>query len=337
MAHLARAIVAVVTVVGVLVGQAAVAGCGTSAVAPGPVRGDRAQGGADDGAPGRLVVVATFTVLADVVAVVGGEDVTVGSITGPGMNVHGYEPTPDDLRRAAGADLVVANGLGLESWLHDLVDPLGVPVVAVGEAVDPLPVRGSDGETAELAHNPHVWMSPHTGRSYVAAVADALAAADPTHAEGYARRAATLTDELTHLAQELELAVAGLPPEHRVLVTCEGAFSYLARDAGLREAYLWPVNAERQGTPRQAARVIDTVRRDEVPAVFCEWTVPTTAQRQVARETGARFAGELYVDSLTGPDGPVPTYLDLLRHDIALIAEGLAGDAAGDAAGDGAG
>lgn len=273
-----------------------------------------------------LVVVATFTVLADVAAVVGGDDVVVTSVTGPGMNVHGYEPTPDDLRRAAAADLVVANGLGLETWLHDLIDPLGVPVVVVGDAIDPLPIRGRANETGGLAHNPHAWMSPRAGQSYVRAVADALAAADPANADDYATRAADLVARLAELEQELVDAVAALPADRRVLVTCEGAFSYLARDVGLREAYLWSVNAERQGTPRQAARVIDTVREAKVPAVFCEWTVPPTAQQQVARETGARFAGELYVDSLTGPDGPVPTYLDLLRYDAALIAEGLAGE-----------
>lgn len=283
---------------------------------------DAREGSAD----ARFVVVATFTVLADVAAVVGGDDVVVGSVTGPGMNVHGYEPTPDDLRRAAEADLVVANGLGLETWLHDLIDPLGVPVVVVGDAVDPLPIHGSANETGGLAHNPHAWMSPRAGQAYVRAVADALAGADPANAEDYAARAADLVAELADLEQELTAAVAALPEDRRVLVTCEGAFSYLARDVGLREAYLWPVNAERQGTPRQAARVIDTVREAQVPAVFCEWTVPPTAQQQVARETGARFAGELYVDSLTGPDGPVPTYLDLLRYDAALIADGLAGE-----------
>lgn len=281
---------------------------------------------ADGPAGGPLVVVATFTVLADIVATVGGDDVDVSSVTGSGMNVHGYEPTPDDLRRAAGADLVVANGLGLETWLHDLVDPLGVPVVRVGEAVEPLPIRGSATETGGLAHNPHAWMSPQAGQAYVGAVADALVRADPADADDYAARAEALVAELADLEQELAEAVAALPADRRVLVTCEGAFSYLARDVGLREAYLWPVNAERQGTPRQAARVIDTVRRRSVPAVFCEWTVPATAQRQVARETGARFAGELYVDALSGPDGPVPTYLDLLRHDAALIVDGLAGE-----------
>jgi manganese transport system substrate-binding protein len=313
-----RARAAVLVVGALATGQLAACSAGGR---PSPAVDVRA--GSSDGA---LDVVATFTVLADVVTVVGGDDVVVGSVTGPGMNVHGYEPTPDDLRRAAAADLVVANGLGLETWLHDLIDPLGVPVVVVGDAVDPLPIRGPLHETGGLAHNPHAWMSPRAGQAYVAAVADALAAADPANAGDYAARAAGLSAQLADLAVELEAAVAALPQERRVLVTCEGAFSYLARDVGLQEAYLWPVNAERQGTPRQAARVIDTVREAEVPAVFCEWTVPSTAQRQVARETGARFAGELYVDSLTGPDGPVPTYLELLRYDAELIARGLAGE-----------
>lgn len=292
--------------------------CAPAPGAPAPSPDPRER---STGAP--LVVVATFSVLADVVAVIGGEDVLAGSITGPGMNVHGYEPTPEDLRRAAAADLVVANGRGLETWLHDLVDPLGVPVAVVADAVEPLPVQGSAAERGGSVHNPHVWMSPRTGQSYAAAVADALSSADPAHAAGYRARAAGLSAQLEDLATELDAAVATLPSDRRVLVTCEGAFSYLARDAGLREVYLWPVNAERQGTPRQTARVIDTVREAQVPAVFCEWTVPATAQQQVARETGARYAGDLYVDALSGPEGPASTYLDLLRHDVALIVSAL--------------
>ncbi len=286
--------------------------------------------GAEPPRPDRpIVVVATFTVLADVVAQVGGPRVAVSAITGPGMNVHGYEPTPDDLRRAAEADLVVANGLGLEVWLHDLVDPLGVPVVTVADRVEPLPVRGTAAELGGLVHNPHAWMSPRAGRAYVAAVADALGGADPVHAAEYAVRAAAYGDRLDRIADRLEEGLDGVPPGRRTLVTCEGAFSYLARDAGLDEVYLWPVNAERQGTPRQVARVIDTVRARDVPAVFCEWTVSPTAQREVAREAGARFGEKLYVDSLTGPDGPVPTYLDLLDHDVDLILAGLTGAADG--------
>jgi len=308
---------------GAFVAAVALSGCttaGAGAVAPGDT-----PAGPSDG--DRLVVVATFTVLADIVAEVGGPHVSTSSITGPGMNVHGYEPTPDDLRRAATADLVVANGLGLEVWLHDLVDPLGVPVVVVGERIDPLPVHGTAAELGGLVHNPHAWMSPRAGRTYVAAVADALGEVDPVHAADYAVRAGKYTERLVELEARLTEGLAALPPGARTLVTCEGAFSYLTRDTGLEEAYLWPVNAERQGTPRQVARVIDTVRARDVPAVFCEWTVSPTAQRQVARESGATFAGELYVDSLTAADGPVPTYLDLLSHDIDLILAGLSGDA----------
>ena len=302
----------------------ALAGCGAFGVAgPADPAAHGARLGDDDG--GSLVVVATFTVLADIVAQVGGSHVTTTSITGPGMNVHGYEPTPDDLRRAAGADLIVANGLGLEVWLHDLVDPLGVPTVVVGDRIDPLPVHGTAAELGGLVHNPHAWMSPRAGRAYVAAVADALGEVDPANAADYEVGAEAYAEQLGELEERLADGLAGLPPGARTLVTCEGAFSYLTRDTGLTEAYLWPVNAERQGTPRQVARVIDTVRARDVPAVFCEWTVSPTAQRQVARESGAAFAGELYVDSLTGPDGPVPTYLDLLAHDIDLILAGLSG------------
>lgn len=272
------------------------------------------------------VVLTTFTVLADMASVVGGPDVQVESITGPGMEIHGYEPTPDDLRRAAGADLLLANGLGLEAWLEALVAPLDLPTVVLTDGIDPLPIGGADSAAADgttHAANPHAWMSPRVGRQYVAAIAEALADLDPEHAVDYADRAWRYAVELDAVQTDLVERLAGLPSEHRLLVTCEGAFSYLARDAGLQEAYLWPVNAERQGTPRQVASVIRAVREAAVPAVFCESTVSATAQRQVAREVGARFGGVLYVDSLSGPDGPVPTYLDLLRHDIDVIALGL--------------
>ena len=271
------------------------------------------------------MVVATFTVLADLVAQVAGPQVQVTSIVGPGMNVHGYEPSPDDLRRVAEADLVFANGLGLETRLTDLVTPLGVPIVVLSDGIEPLPIHGSAAETGGLAHNPHAWMSPRAGRAYVAAVVDALAAADPAGAAGYAERGDALAAELSGIETELAGRLASVPAERRVLVTCEGAFSYLVRDLGLREAYLWPVNSERQGTPRQVASVIDTVREAGVPAVFCESTIAPTAALQVARETGARFGGELYVDSLSAPDGPAPSYLALLRHDADLIVAAMTG------------
>lgn len=270
-------------------------------------------------------VLTTFTVLADMAAVVGGNDVHVTSITGPGTDIHGYEPSPDDLRRAAEADLLLANGLGLEAWLQALVAPLDLPTVVLTDGLDPLPIAGSSVHTAATPDNPHAWMSPRLGRVYVCAIAAALADLDPANADRYARRAQAYADQLAAVEADLTARLTALPPERRVLVTCEGAFSYLARDMGLEEAYLWPVNSERQATPRQVADVIRTVREAGIPAVFCESTVSATGQREVARETGARFGGTLYVDSLSAADGPVPTYLDLLRHDADVIVAGLTG------------
>lgn len=271
----------------------------------------------------KLLVLTTFTVLADMVREVGGEHVHVESITKVGAEIHGYEPTPDDLRRAAEADLVIENGLGLEAWFADFTSGLDAPRVTLSDAITPVPVHGSATADDPGVPNPHAWMSPLVGATYAVVIGDALADADPEHAADYRAAAQRYADELGGLADTLTRAVAGLPDEQRLLVTCEGAFSYLARDTGLGEAYLWAVNSEQQATPRSMAAVVDAVRERDVPAVFCESTVPSGAQRQVADETGSRYAGELYVDSLSLPGGPVPTYLDLLTYDVTTIIDGL--------------
>lgn len=297
-------------------GALLLAGCGTLGATP---------EAAPDPSPDdpRPVVLATFTVLADMARVVGGAHVRVESVTKAGAEIHGYEPTPDDLRRAQEADLVLDNGLGLEAWFDRFVDRLDAPHVTLTEGIDTLPIASG---AAEGHANPHAWMSPDAAATYIANIADALADLDPAHAPEYRANAAAYTAEVGELGTRLRSELADLDPARRALVTCEGAFSYLARDAGLAEAWLWPVNAERQGTPQQVARTIDLVRDRDVPAVFCESTVSPTAQEQVARETGARLGGVLYVDSLSAPDGPVPTYLDLLEHDVHVIVEGLTGE-----------
>ncbi len=273
-------------------------------------------GSADD----RPLVLTTFTVLADMTRNIAGEHVRVESITKPGAEVHGYEPTPGDLRFATDADLILDNGLGLERWFEQFVTDVDAEHVVVSEGVDPLPI----GEGAATGpYNPHAWMSPLAARIYVDNIATALADLAPEHADDFTARAEAYTAELDGLHAELVSALDEVPANRRALVTCEGAFSYLARDAGLQEAYLWPVNSEQQGTPQQIARTVDFVRTNEVPAVFCESTVSDKAQRQVAADTGTEFGGILYVDSLSEPDGPVPTYLDLLRHDIDVITTGL--------------
>lgn len=290
--------------------------------------GSAASGpGAGDGRP---VVLTTFTVLADIARNVAGDRLRVESITKVGAEIHGYEPTPGDMRRAAEADLVLDNGLGLEAWFERFVADLDAPHAVASEGIDPLPIVDIDaaGETAGTATNPHAWMSPAGGAHYARNIAEAFAELDPEGADTFRANAEEYAARLESLRTELVTAVETIPVERRVLVTCEGAFSYLARDAGLEEAFIWPVNAEQQATPRRVARVVDLVTEREVPAVFCESTVSADPMLRVAEATGATFGGTLYVDSLSEPDGPVPTYLDLLRHDIDVIVTGLTGGGA---------
>lgn len=275
---------------------------------------------ADDERP---LVLTTFTVIADMVEVVAGDAVRVDSITKVGAEIHGYEPTPSDLTSAASADLILDNGFGLERWFEDFVARVDAPHAVLTEGIEPINI--STGEY-EGRPNPHSWMSPIAGQTYVANIAAALSDLMPERAADFEANAAAYSAELQALADRLTAAVAELPADQRVLVSCEGAFSYLARDIGLTEGYLWPVNSDTQGTPQQIKGVIDLVRERTVPAVFCETTVSDGAMQQVVRETGTRFGGALYVDSLSEPGGPVPTYLDLLAYDVDLIVEGLRGE-----------
>ena len=276
---------------------------------------------------GRLVVATTFTVLADIARNVAGDHATIVSITKPGAEIHGYEPTPRDMVRAMDADLILWNGLNLERWFEQFLGNLGdIPSVVVSDGLDPAPIR--DGAAAGHP-NPHGWMGTDGARVYVGNIVKALSAADPAHAADYAANGAAYLARIDAALEAPRARIKALPPDRRWLATCEGAFAYLARDLGLSELYLWPINADQTGTPQQVRAVVDGVRAHRVPAVFCESTVSQKPARQVARETGAAYGGMLYVDSLTPRDGPVPTYLDLLRVTTETIADGLAPKTAG--------
>ena len=296
------------------------AGCASGAPSERPAAQaePRAEAPADD----RPVVLTTFTVLADIAQNVAGEDLAVASITKVGAEIHGYEPTPRDIARAAEAELILDNGLGLEAWFAQFVAQLDVPHVVVSDGIEPLEIT-ADADAGKP--NPHAWMSPRVVQQYVDVIAEAFGELDPAHADDYRARATAYQAELQGVADELTAALAPLPESQRALVSCEGAFSYLARDAGLTEQYIWPVNAEQQATPRQIAETIEFVRDNDVPAVFCESTVSDAPMQQVVRATDAVYGGTLYVDSLSEPDGPVPTYLDLIRHDADTIAAALTG------------
>ena len=275
---------------------------------------------ADSDGGGRPVVLTTFTVLADIAANVAGEHLQVESITKPGAEIHGYEPTPGDIKKAARADLILDNGLNLEAWFAQFVDDIDVPHVVLSDGIEPISI--SADAYAGLP-NPHAWMSPLNVQVSADTAAAAFADLDPAHAADYQANAARYRAELQRVQDDLVDRLRAVPNSQRALVTCEGAFSYLARDTGLTEKYIWPVNAEQQATPQQIVSTIDFVADNEVPAVFCESTVSDAPMQRVVEATGARYGGTLYVDSLSAADGPVPTYLELIRHDADTIAAAL--------------
>ena len=269
----------------------------------------------------RFKAVTTFTVIADMARNVAGDAADVESITRAGAEIHGYQPTPRDIIRAQDADLILWNGLNLELWFEQFFSNLrDVPGVVLTDGIEPLSISSG---TYDGKPNPHAWMSLESALIYVDNIRDAFVTHDPANAEIYAANAETYKAEIIETIAPLRDRIMAIPEEDRWLVTCEGAFSYLVRDFGMKELYLWPINAEQQGTPQQVRRVIDTVRENDIPAVFCESTVSQAPAEQVARETGAAYGGVLYVDSLTESDGTVPTYLDLLRVTTETILTGL--------------
>lgn len=271
----------------------------------------------------KMKVVTTFTVIADMAANVAGDAADVVSVTKPGAEIHGYEPTPQDIVRASGADLILWNGMNLELWFEQFLSNLkDVPAATLTDGINPIPIASGSYQGKP---NPHAWMGLDNALIYIDNIVVAFSEQDPDNAAAYAENAEAYKDQLRATIEPLREQVAKIPESERWLVTCEGAFSYLARDFDMKELYLWPMNADQVGTPQQVRAVIDGVRDNNIPVVFCESTVNTAPAMQVARETGAAYGGELYVDSLSEADGPVPTYLDLLRITSQTVANGLVG------------
>lgn len=269
----------------------------------------------------KITVVTTFTVLKDMAENVAGDAATVVSVTKPNAEIHNYQPTPKDIGRTRKADLVLWNGLNLELWFEKFLQRLnGVPNAVLSNGIEPMSIGAGpyDGKP-----NPHAWMSPSVALIYIDNIEAALSSIDPDNAAIYQKNAQAYKAKISATIEPLREILKDIPSERRWLVTSEGAFSYLARDFDLQELYLWPINADSQGTPKQVKKVIDTVRANDIPVIFSESTVSAKPAQQVVRETGASYGGVLYVDSLSDADGPVPTYLDLLEVTIRTVAEGL--------------
>lgn len=270
----------------------------------------------------KLKVVTTFTVIADMARNVAGDAAEVTSITKPGAEIHEYQPTPGDIRRAQGANLILVNGFNLELWFNRFYQRLkGVPEVTVTAGIEPLGITEGPYNGKP---NPHAWMSPDNALIYVDNIRNALQKYDPANAAVYQANAERYKAQIQQTLAPMRAAIDQLPENQRWLVTSEGAFSYLARDLGLKELYLWPINADQQGTPQQVRKVIDAVRANAIPTIFSESTISAKPAQQVAREAGIHYGGVLYVDSLSNSDGPVPTYLDLLRVTTDTVAKGIA-------------
>jgi len=269
-------------------------------------------------------VLTTFTVLADMTRNVAGDRINVESLTKPGAEIHGYEPTPQDIVRLQKADLILDNGMNLEKWAEKLYQTVSsVPHVTLTSDIAPVDIAEGPYKNKP---NPHAWMSPKNALKYVDAITKALSDIDESNASYYQKNAAAYKKQIAKVDDSLKEELGKLSQSSRYMVSCEGAFSYLIRDYGLKEGYLWPINADAQGTPQQVRSVVDMVRENHIPAVFCESTVSDKAQREVAKETGARFGGTFYVDSLSGADGPTPTYLKMLEYNAQVLIDGLKGD-----------
>jgi manganese/iron transport system substrate-binding protein len=272
-------------------------------------------------AQAKFKAITTFTIIADMAQNVAGDAADVESITKPGAEIHEYQPTPGDIRRAQGAQLILTNGLNLELWFAKFYQHLkGVPEVVVTTGIQP---TGITEGPYNGKPNPHAWMSPQNALIYVDNIRDAFIKYDPDNAATYNRNAEAYKQKIQQTIEPLRNELAKIPADKRWLVTSEGAFSYLANDFGLKELYLWPINADQQGTPQQVRKVIDSIRKYQIPTIFSESTISDKPARQAARESGAHYGGVLYVDSLSAANGPVPTYLDLLRVTTSTIVNGI--------------
>ena len=269
----------------------------------------------------KFKVVTTFTIFADMAKNVAGDKAEIVSITKPGADIHTYQPTPRDILKAENADLILWNGLNLELWFKKFFQNIkSTPSVILTKGIEPMGIREGSYKGKP---NPHAWMSPKDGLIYIENIRAAFVKYDPENASTYNRNAKEYSKELNSTILPIRKKFSSIPSEKRWLVTSEGAFRYLVRDFGLKELYLWPINSDSQGTPSQVRNVIDKVRENNITVIFSESTISAKPAQQVAQEANINYGGVLYVDSLSLKDGPVSTYLDLLRVTTERIVDGL--------------
>jgi zinc/manganese transport system substrate-binding protein len=264
-----------------------------------------------------LKVVASFSILGDLVRNVGGNSIEVTTLVGPDSDAHVYSPTPADAKKIADAKLIIVNGLGFEGWLPRLVQASGgkVKIVTATDGIAPLRL-GNDAD-------PHAWQSVGNAKVYVANIRTALSATDPANTERYRTNADAYLAKLDALDREVRDAVAKLPPARRKVISTHNAFGYFAAAYGIEFIAPLGVSTESEPSARDIAKIITQVKQAKIPAVFLENVTDPRLMQRISAETGAKVGGTLYSDGLTGEKGDAPTYIDMVRHNIKALTRAL--------------
>ncbi|HEX2724805.1 MAG TPA: zinc ABC transporter substrate-binding protein [Beijerinckiaceae bacterium] len=273
-----------------------------------------------------IKVVATFSILGDLVKNVGGDRVEITTLVGPNGDAHVFSPTPSDARRIADARLVVFNGLRFDGWITRLIKSSGTRAAVVEAAKGVETLAGKPGQGRAHGHaglDPHAWQDIANTRIYVTNIRDGLAAADPAGKAAYEANAAAYLARLDALEAEVKAAIASLPAERRRIITSHDAFGYFARAYGLAFVAPQGVSTDAEASAKDVARIIQQIRREKIGAVFLENIADARLIERIARETGARIGDRLYSDALSGPDGPAATYIDMMRHNIRAFTAAL--------------
>jgi zinc/manganese transport system substrate-binding protein len=264
-----------------------------------------------------LKVVASFSILGDLVRSAGGDRVEVTTLVGPDSDAHVYSPTPADAKKIADAKLIIVNGLGFEGWLPRLVQSSGskAKIVTASDGITPLRL-GTDAD-------PHAWQSVGNAKIYVANIRTALSAADPANAERYRANAEAYLAKLDALEREVRDAIAKLPPARRKVISTHNAFGYFAAAYGIEFIAPLGVSTESEPSARDIAKIITQIKQGNIPAVFLENVTDPRLMQRISAETGAKIGGTLYSDGLTGEKGDAPTYIDMVRHNIKALTRAL--------------
>jgi zinc/manganese transport system substrate-binding protein len=275
----------------------------------------------------KIRVIASFSILGDMIKNVGGDRVEVTTLVGPNGDAHVYEPTPANARAVSEANLVVVNGLGLEGWMDRLIQTSGYkgPVVVASQGIKPREMSGEEEEATHGANHkhkhehkidPHAWQNLTNGQIYAANIARALSSVDPASAPIYQANADAYKTKLAELDKWVKTEFAGTPKLKRRMITSHDAFGYLGAAYGITIISPMGVSTENEPSAGGVARLITQIRKEKITAVFIENVSDPRLVEQIGKESGVSLGGELYSDALSKPDGPAPTYIDMFKNNV---------------------